>query len=231
MTNDSDRRCKDMAERIRDLPVTAADEAYDRLHGVDGHAQSVTPGRIPPARHEHDAADYRAAFYRVLERCEELKTSVAEHQWNALEMARKADLAERRAEEAEFHVEQLRDARDRAERQSDRLEAHLHGLKEPAVTPRYTSGGPDPDDLDALRGLLDLMADFPNNDQRARYLLTSNWMRDKLAANQPPFHCYPCARGDHDEHKMNAWEPGIPCECPPCTRVIPPVASEREAGR
>lgn len=46
-------------------------------------------------------ADYRAAFYRVLERCEELKTSVAEHQWNALERAREADLATARAESAE----------------------------------------------------------------------------------------------------------------------------------
>lgn len=49
-----------------------------------------------------------------------------------------------------------------------------------AVTSCYTSGGPDPADVDTLRGLLDLMADFPNNDQRARYLLTSNWMRDRL---------------------------------------------------
>jgi hypothetical protein len=40
---------------------------------------------------------------------------VAEFQHNALEMARKADIAERRAEEAEHHVEQLRDARDAVE--------------------------------------------------------------------------------------------------------------------
>lgn len=37
-----------------------------------------------------------------------------------------------------------------------------------------------------------------------------------MSEHDAPFHCYPCARGDHDEHKMNAWEPGIPCECPPC---------------
>lgn len=37
-----------------------------------------------------------------------------------------------------------------------------------------------------------------------------------MAEHEAPFHCYPCARGDHDKHKMNAWEPGIPCECPPC---------------
>lgn len=48
--------------------------------------------------------------------------AAAEFQWNALEMARKADLAERRAEEAEFHVEQLRDARDSAERRIERTE-------------------------------------------------------------------------------------------------------------
>lgn len=53
-----------------------ADEAYDRLHGVDGHTQ----------------ADAR----------------VSEFQWNALEMARKADQAERRAEDAEAEVERLR---------------------------------------------------------------------------------------------------------------------------
>lgn len=50
---------------------------------------------------------------------------VAEFQHNALEMARKADIAEARAEEAEFHVEQLRDARDRAERALERL--HVEG--------------------------------------------------------------------------------------------------------
>jgi hypothetical protein len=37
--------------------------------------------------------------------------------------------------------------------------------------------GPNQADVDQLRGLLDLMANFPDNDQRARYLLSSNWMR------------------------------------------------------
>lgn len=32
--------------------------------------------------------------------------------------------------------------------------------------------------VDGLRALLDLMANFSDNDQRARYLLSSNWMRD-----------------------------------------------------
>jgi hypothetical protein len=41
---------------------------------------------------------------------------------------------------------------------------------------------PNQADVDALRGLLDLMANFESNDQRARYLLSSNWMRDRDAA-------------------------------------------------
>lgn len=49
--------------------------------------------------------------------------AAAEAQWNALEMSRRADIAERRAEEAEFHVEQLRDARARAEAELERLKA------------------------------------------------------------------------------------------------------------
>ncbi|WP_158305621.1 MULTISPECIES: hypothetical protein [unclassified Nocardioides] len=41
--------------------------------------------------------------------------------------------------------------------------------------------GPNQTDVDALRELLDLMADFRDNDQRARYLLSSNWLRDRGA--------------------------------------------------
>ena len=63
-------------------------------------------------------ADYRAAFYRVLERCEELKAQVAEFQYNALEMARKADQAERRAEDAEAAFERLRSAADKVGHQA-----------------------------------------------------------------------------------------------------------------
>jgi len=37
---------------------------------------------------------------------------------------------------------------------------------------------PAQEDVDALRELLDLMVNFPSNDQRARYLLSSNWLRD-----------------------------------------------------
>lgn len=41
------------------------------------------------------------------------------------------------------------------------------------------AGSPDQSDVDQLRTLLDLMANFPDNDQRARYLLSSNWMQGK----------------------------------------------------
>jgi cytochrome c-type biogenesis protein CcmH/NrfG len=35
---------------------------------------------------------------------------------------------------------------------------------------------PDQADVDALRDLLDMMVNFRDNDQRARYLLGCNWM-------------------------------------------------------
>lgn len=41
------------------------------------------------------------------------------------------------------------------------------------------SWAPAQDDVDALRGLLDLMSSFSSNDQRARYLLSSDWMRGR----------------------------------------------------
>jgi hypothetical protein len=41
---------------------------------------------------------------------------------------------------------------------------------------------PDLNDVRALTDLLDLMVDFRDNEQRARYLLTSNWMRERGAA-------------------------------------------------
>jgi hypothetical protein len=49
-----------------------------------------------------------------------LRVRVTEAEYNALEMSRQVALVERRAEEAEFHVEQLRDARDSAERIGER---------------------------------------------------------------------------------------------------------------
>lgn len=59
-----------------------------------------------------------------------LRVRLTEAQWNALEMARKTDLAERRAEEAEFHVEQLRDARDSAEQRIEQAEAEVERLRD-----------------------------------------------------------------------------------------------------
>ncbi|HET9871415.1 MAG TPA: hypothetical protein VFP89_02300 [Propionibacteriaceae bacterium] len=41
---------------------------------------------------------------------------------------------------------------------------------------------PDPDDVAALRSILDLTVNFADNDQRARYILSSNWLRDRGAA-------------------------------------------------
>lgn len=47
------------------------------------------------------------------------------------------------------------------------------------------------------------------------------WM-DEPCPDCAPFYCYPCARGDHDEHKL-AWVPDIPCECPEC---VPPLGGD-----
>ena len=52
----------------------------------------------------------------------------------------------------------------------------------PTPPPLVTTRGPHPTDVAALTELLDLMVDFPSNEQRARYLLTCNWMRDRGAA-------------------------------------------------
>lgn len=41
---------------------------------------------------------------------------------------------------------------------------------------------PDLNEVARLAELLELLAPFPSHDQRARYLLSSNWMRDHDAA-------------------------------------------------
>lgn len=41
--------------------------------------------------------------------------------------------------------------------------------------------GPDPADVRKLTELLDLLEGFIGNEQRARYLLSCNWMRDRDA--------------------------------------------------
>jgi hypothetical protein len=52
----------------------------------------------------------------------------------------------------------------------------------PAPGPRQRRAGcPEQVDVDALRELLDLLDGFRDNDQRARYLLSCNWMRDRGA--------------------------------------------------
>lgn len=49
--------------------------------------------------------------------------------------------------------------------------------------PLPTSGpGPDQRDVDAVRQLLDDMDALADNDQRARYLLSSDWMRERGSA-------------------------------------------------
>jgi hypothetical protein len=44
------------------------------------------------------------------------------------------------------------------------------------------TAGPDPRDVEQVTALLALMRDFPSDEQRARYLLTSNWLRERGAA-------------------------------------------------
>jgi hypothetical protein len=39
--------------------------------------------------------------------------------------------------------------------------------------------GPDPRDVEEVTTLFDLMQDFPSNEERARFLLSSNWMRQR----------------------------------------------------
>ena len=46
------------------------------------------------------------------------------------------------------------------------------------VAANETSRTPRQADVDGLRELLDLLDSFANNDQRARFILTSNWFRD-----------------------------------------------------
>ena len=53
-----------------------------------------------------------------------------------------------------------------------------------AVIPDNWADVPLQADVDELRDLLDLMANFPNNDQRARFLLSSNWLRHMIGVDQ-----------------------------------------------
>ncbi|MDQ6526864.1 hypothetical protein RB608_24810 [Nocardioides sp. LHD-245] len=46
------------------------------------------------------------------------------------------------------------------------------------------SPAPEQRDVDELRRLLDLLESYTSNDQKARYLLTCNWLRNRLARRQ-----------------------------------------------
>ncbi|WP_372733575.1 hypothetical protein [Nocardioides sp.] len=81
-----------------------------------------------------------------------------------------------------------------------------------------TTNAPDQADVDALRDLLDLMADFPDNDQRARYLLTCNWMRDR----QTTVDTTPAQHGV-------AWEDRLNIICL-CGKVCSAVIKKNPAG-
>lgn len=54
----------------------------------------------------------------------------------------------------------------------------MNEISEETARSEYTRG-PDQADVDALRSLLDLMENFGSNDQRARYLLCSDWLRER----------------------------------------------------
>lgn len=81
---------------------------------------------------------------------------------------------------AKLHAEEaerLADIEAAANLLADRLAEAPADVVEAVVS--EDGRGPEQADVDALRDLFDLMADFPDNDQRARYLLSSNWMRDR----------------------------------------------------
>lgn len=66
--------------------------------------------------------------------------------------------------------------------------AHVSFHQAEEMAPHAGPGGPSsvtspgPDDVAQLTDLLDLIASFESNEQRARFLLSSNWMRDRGAA-------------------------------------------------
>lgn len=58
----------------------------------------------------------------------------------------------------------------------------LTALLSPYSVPEQRRAGPDPRAVAELTAVLDLLANFTSNEQRARYLLSSNFMRDHGAA-------------------------------------------------
>lgn len=92
--------------------MTTADAAYDRLHGADGHTQAVV-ARILRVIQQTCDAQGGVTMLRLAENiAAEVAADLAELQWNAVEMARKADIAEARAEGAEAELERLKAAAD-----------------------------------------------------------------------------------------------------------------------
>lgn len=59
--------------------------------------------------------------------------------------------------------------------------AHFTHTVTQLVAANETPRTPRQSDVDGLRELLDLLDSFSDNDQRARYILTSNWFRDHAA--------------------------------------------------
>lgn len=148
-----------------------------------------------------------------------LRVRLAEAQYNALEMARKAEQAERRAEEAEFHVEQLRDARDSAERRIERIEARAvelaterdAALARIARTNRLLDAweydGPDDPAIHRLiRRVREALNSSPSVEQAHIEMCGSVTLTD---GRKVPGCWIEPARGDDGD--MNAGCPG--CEC------------------
>ena len=60
------------------------------------------------------------------------------------------------------------------------LQVSVGARREEEIVTATTQASPEQADVDSLRVLLDDMANFADNDQRARFLLSSNWMRERL---------------------------------------------------
>lgn len=86
-------------------------EACQRTYGrADGQPVGQTRhADVERVERPLNAEALREVVAALMARNVELSTERDEYQWNALEMARKADLATARAESAEAEVERLRD--------------------------------------------------------------------------------------------------------------------------
>lgn len=89
--------------------------------------------------------------------------------------------------------------------------------------------------VDGLRAVFDLMENFKDNDQRARYLLSSNWMQERLPAAGPsPFPACPpwCASSpeQHEWHIDHQWGPVVDHVGPRFSEEVATGASTNIAG-